>query len=338
MRFEVQQALAGIPTRGAREMRNLESELNAARALHRWLRNAALTAIPVFGLAGCGSDCDRSDFSVAQQFDGGWAVGSEHSAADCAQYCGVGRSDICSGTVVTGCSVQSAATVSCNNHYTYCADTPCGRLPAGLRSRPGDRVQCSPVAAYLARAARLEGAAVFAFRALERELVAHGAPESLVSRAKQAQGDETRHHAAMAGLAGRFGASVLPVQVEEVPIRSLVEIAVENAVEGCVRETWGAAVAAYQGEAARDRSVRRAMRSIAVDEAEHALLGWNVDAWARRRLSRADGAKVDAALAASRDHLLQGANAVAPVLRDLCGLPDAAASSRLLAALGTLWS
>lgn len=111
------------------------------------------------------------------------------------------------------------------------------------------------------------------------------------------------------------------------------------AVEGCVRETFGAAVAAWQGEWAQDRAARRAMRSIAVDEAEHASLGWAVDAWARGVLRSDERARLEVAREAARLRLT--ADAMRPVARELTttlGLPEANASARLLAALSPLWA
>ncbi|GAC1596606.1 MAG: hypothetical protein NVS4B10_05720 [Myxococcales bacterium] len=315
-------------------------ELSAARSLHRWLRRAALSAIPLAGLAGCGSDCHRPDFDTTVPVDGGvpWATGSQHSPAECAPYCGTGRSDTCYALEVTGCVAASPSSVTCGNHYRFCYPGTCGRAPAGLK--PGGRVeQPSLVAAHLADAASLEGAAVFAFQALERELLAHEAPAHLVARARSAQRDEARHHAAMSKLARRSGARVPAVDVEPVGVRSLVEMAVENAVEGCVRETYGAAVAAYQGEWAADRSIRRAMRSIAIDEAEHASLGWAVDAWARSRISPAQLALVEAARQGARAGLVaRTQQPVPPELVATAGIPDAPSAAMLTAALAPLWS
>lgn len=47
-------------------------------------------------------------------------------------------------------------------------------------------------------------------------------------------------------LAARYGATAPRPRVERAPVRSLEDIAVENAVEGCVRETFGALVGAWQ--------------------------------------------------------------------------------------------
>ena len=41
------------------------AELRAARTLHRWLRRAALAAVPIVGLTSCGDDCTYSPYSAA---------------------------------------------------------------------------------------------------------------------------------------------------------------------------------------------------------------------------------------------------------------------------------
>ncbi|MCL2449621.1 MAG: hypothetical protein FWD17_11805 [Polyangiaceae bacterium] len=70
-------------------------------------------------------------------------------------------------------------------------------------------------------------------------------------------------------------------------------MATENAVEGCVYETFGAAVALTQSIQARDGEVRAAMSRIAVDEARHAELTWQVARWAEPRLTPAARARVE---------------------------------------------
>ena len=209
---------------------------------------------------------------------------------------------------------------------------------AALSAIPLTGLACAPRSGCLrtdqiAAAAWLEGAAVYAFDALKRELIAHGAPGSLIERARSAQQGERRHYRTMSALAARFGAAVQPVELEPIGIRPLLDVALENAVEGCVRETWGAAVAAYQGECATDRAVRRAMRSIAEDEAEHAALGWAVDAWARSRLSPEEGERLTAARAKACEDVFAQEDAAL----ELLGLPDAAARTRMFAALRPIW-
>jgi len=322
-------------------MRDVIRQANAARTLHAWLRRVALTAVPLAGLVGCGSDCDLPDYTMPGQVDGGvpWSTGSKHDPSECAPYCGQYTThDVCYHTENTGCTASSQSTVVCNIHYVSCSNSPCGRLPAGLiRSDSGPPRE--GIAAYLSDSAHLEGAAVFAFHALERELRAHGAPSDLIARARSAQRDEARHQVAMSRLAARFGGSEWPVNVKPSGTRPLVDVAAENAAEGCVRETFGAAVAAWQAQWAEDRAVRRAMRAIARDEAEHAALGWAVDGWIRERLPPDAVERVDQARTRALESVRASARKAVPAeLSAVLGLPDARASEHLFSALAPLWS
>ena len=67
--------------------------------------------------------------------------------------------------------------------------------------------------------------------------------------------------------------------------RSLEAMCLENAVEGCVRETFGALVTGWQARTAGDAEVRRALGPISRDELRHAELAWAVDDWAAGRLT-----------------------------------------------------
>jgi hypothetical protein len=53
-------------------------------------------------------------------------------------------------------------------------------------------------------------------------------------------------------------------------VRSLEAIAIENEVEGCVREKYGALLATWQAQYAVDSTVRLAFAKIASDETSHA--------------------------------------------------------------------
>jgi hypothetical protein len=166
-----------------------------------------------------------------------------------------------------------------------------GRRPAGLQ-------RCSPrrapgtVAGFLARMAYLEAASVDAFRHLKRELEAHGAPRDLLVRASRARRDEVEHARVVQALAERVGAVVPSPRVHAGRVRRLEDIAIENAVEGCVHETFGAAVALVQAATAGDRLVRAAMRTIARDELRHADLSWAVAHWLEKRLGAPARARV----------------------------------------------
>jgi hypothetical protein len=69
-------------------------------------------------------------------------------------------------------------------------------------------------------------------------------------------------------------------------------MAIENAVEGCVKETFAAAVALVQAQTAADPEMRTTFRRIAIDELRHAELSWAVARWLDTRLTVADRRQV----------------------------------------------
>ena len=171
-----------------------------------------------------------------------------------------------------------------------------GRRPPGLSPLPS---RIAVGAERLARMAHLEAASVPAFTQLARELAAHGAPERLIAGARRARADEERHAAMVGKLAKNAGARLLALDVRPTPPRPLVELALENAVEGCVRETLGAAVAAEEARRVADPSTARVLREIAVDERRHANLAWAVDEWALPLLTMAERRRVEVARTAA---------------------------------------
>jgi phosphoribosylcarboxyaminoimidazole (NCAIR) mutase len=193
----------------------------------------------------------------------------------------------------------------------------------------------NPIGALFAEAARLEAASIPAFRLLARELSAHRAPAALVRAARSAARDEVRHARATAALARRYRAAPARPTLGNPPRRrSLEAIAIENAVEGCVRETYGALVALWQARRAKDPVVAAAMAPIAADETRHAELAWRVAAWAAPRLSRASRRRVDAARARAFADLRAEATRPVPAAQvALAGLPSAETAARLLEAL-----
>lgn len=210
-----------------------------------------------------------------------------------------------------------------------------GRRPAGFVSgRRKQRLECGPLGRHFAESARLEAASVTAFRVLRSELVAHGAPLRLVRAASRAAREEIRHTQLTSRLARRHGASPSLPAVEKQPIRGLEAIAIENAVEGCVRETFGALTAMWQAKKARDRVIARAMTRIARDESRHAALSWEIAAWALPRLDEASREKVMHARRAAIAQLRQELT-VAPAreLVGAAGLPAAGDALELLSQL-----
>jgi hypothetical protein len=167
-----------------------------------------------------------------------------------------------------------------------------GRRPGGLVEEA--QGQARSAGELLALQAYLEAASVDAFLGLAAEMRAHGAPAQLVRRLRRAAADEVRHAHVTAGLARARGGEPAAPKVAATGVRSLLAIALENAREGCVRETWGAACAVAQGERAEDLEVREAMRAIARDELGHAALSWDLAAWLETRLTAEERAAVGA--------------------------------------------
>lgn len=195
--------------------------------------------------------------------------------------------------ITTGCGVAYACDLDgCSR---FC--TGVGRRPAGLHLP--ELPKGDAVGAWLARAAHLEAASVPAFAQLERELAAHRAPERLLAGARRARLDEQKHAQMMAELARAHGARVPRIDLARTPLRPLDEVALENAVEGCVRESQGALTALVQSRTARDPRLARVLAEVATDEARHGRLAWAVDAWARPRLDPAARARMDAARASA---------------------------------------
>jgi rubrerythrin len=198
------------------------------------------------------------------------------------------------------CGVSTSATgstLACQ--YTQCL----GRRPPGLVAAREEG--SGAIARYLGHAAHLEAASVVAFERLAAELRAHRAPETLVRAARRSARDEVRHARVTGRFAEKAGVHPQSVAVEEAPaLRSLEALAVDNAVEGCVRETFGALVAMHQVARAADPDLQRAMETIARDETRHAELAWALARWldekldvaARERVRRERDAAVEALL------------------------------------------
>jgi hypothetical protein len=166
-----------------------------------------------------------------------------------------------------------------------------GRRPDGLRAV--DAVPTDdPCAAWLAHTAHLEAAAVQAFALLEAELEALGAPARLLSRVRDAAEEETVHAVLVGALARARGVRPAPVVVQRSEPRSVLEIAIENAVEGCVRECWGALCAHWQARQASAADVRAVWQGIARDETEHAQLSRDIARWLDERLDDGERQRV----------------------------------------------
>jgi hypothetical protein len=338
-----------------------------------FFRQAVLLALAV---PACGGKTDVGDVSDGRAPDDAHPLGdsSPSDAAACSPtseyrytcnwaYSFAGDPVTCVGFTSTGTLAQCLAA---------CGDSPDGRAPdyCDVTSDPGGtwtlkcNTQTDPncpvgnggrradyfaalgfdappvgreLGTHFARASCMEASSVEAFRMLRDELVAYGAPKRLVRAARRAIRDEQRHVRQTSALARRFGEEpIAPAVPPPRRLRSLEAMALDNAREGCVRETFSALECAWQAQVAADPVVRATMNRIAQDELRHLALSWDVHAWVMGRLDAAARARVACAqreeIAALRRETKDDPH---PSLVSTAGLPRRAQSAMLLAAIAT---
>jgi len=314
-------------------------------ALSDLLRSIVIAALPVAAV-GCCSDRDveveeQVDAFVAEADDGGVLP-----QAVCVSVCKPPLRETLKQ--VYGCHVTEATdagitAVACDEHVEHCGSifpVAGGRPPLGLRPR-GAIVADDPAGAFFAQMAHVEAAAIDGFVELATALAVHGAPASLVDDARRAADDERRHARVAAAFARRFGAGALPpVEIDAVAAPSLETLALANAREGCVLETYGAVVTQWQSRTAGDRVVRRAFVNIARDELRHAELAFAVARWLHARLDAVARRRVRDLQRATADELARDVDRDSdPRLVAALGLPDRDAALGLVADLrARLWS
>jgi hypothetical protein len=253
------------------------------------------STVPPMACGGCPPAGCQWAFSFVGDPQSCAGFASNGTPAECLAVCGTDPH----GEPPTSCSVSASNGVETLYCYvvgtTYCpAVMNGGRRPAffaalGFGAVPGGR----ELGVHFARAACMEAGSIEAFRLLRDDLVAHGAPVRLVRAASRAMRDEMRHVRQTSALARRFGEE--PVAPRPVPLRArrpFEAVALENAVEGCIRETYSALECAWQAERAADPVVRATMRRIARDEMRHVELSWAVHAWAMGKLDAFARARV----------------------------------------------
>jgi hypothetical protein len=137
-----------------------------------------------------------------------------------------------------------------------------------------------------ARDAASEHASVAAFARFALQLLAVGAPAELLEGAHEAALDEIGHAQVSYALASAYAGEAIgpaPLAMASTGVQtSLVAMAVETFLDGCIAETRAAIVARDKAAAAQDPLVRDVLTQIADDEERHAELAWRTIAWALR--------------------------------------------------------
>ncbi len=258
-------------------------------------------------------------------------AGGVDAGAECQDWCNsvlgmqVGQWQ-CGSSASIGFDAGTAPGVYCTSGL--CSGT--GRPPRGFVPRPVSGP--SALGRELARMAQVEAASVVAFEALHGDLARLGAPPSLLRSVRAAGRDEVRHARRVGREAERLGVAVPLAVVAPIEPRSIERLAIDNAEEGCVRETFGAALNALQAERATDRRLRALMRSLAADELRHAALSWRVAEWLETKLDAAGRARIEEARRSSIAALERELSGPVPADPAL-GTPDGDGQRRLLAAM-----
>ena len=307
------------------------------------VRDALLAVLATVPLTACraATDCDvgREEFVIdealsPEQIDEivtDYDL-ADHEAIPCETACREAYSEV-EGWTAAGVDTCSLSLPSSPNGWGHvkCTGTgydgsacPEGRRPLG-HVEAGDESCASPLGRSLAAIAYLEAASVDAFEQLADALLGWGAPEQLVERCRAAAEDERHHARWFTALAAAYGARVpTPTRIDEVPTTRLA-VAEHNAREGCVLETFAALIAGVRARRAPDPRLRRVFTRVAADEARHAQLAWDLDAWFRTQLSADANARVEAARAETFAQLPARARALARLPAELGTLdqPDA---------------
>lgn len=222
--------------------------------------------------------------------------------------------------------------VSCaGTGYEYICE---GRRPLG-HVEAGDEACSDALGRTLAAMAYLEAASVIAFEQLAAQLRGFAAPCELIERCMIAASEERAHARWLTMLATRRKA-VVPEVTQTQATSSLLDVALHNAVEGCVHETFAALLAAHRERRASSPTLRRVFAKIAVDEAGHAQLAWDIHAWMQTQLAPAQAQAVVEAQQQAFARLPERARELASLPAELGSLTIAEAEALALALHETL--
>ncbi|MCX4246057.1 hypothetical protein [Paraliomyxa miuraensis] len=174
------------------------------------------------------------------------------------------------------------------------------------------------LAAAWADVALAEHASIASFSRFILQLMACGAPASLVTAAHVALGEEIEHarlfFALASGAAGRpLGPGALDVRDALAGSDDLDEIVLATVREGCIAETLSAWRITVAARLAREPALAAALARVAEQELEHAALAWRFVAWALPRASASLRRRIETTLRAPAEHAPRGADLPAEV-------------------------
>ena len=253
--------------------------------------------------------------------------GTDPSTLTCEQVCEATlfvhqpEIDSCSLTLpqaATGATAEVAGRIVCSGKGAVLCE---GRRPLGHVEVPS---HMASLGATLAAMAHLEWASIGAFEELAEQVRALGGSDRDVQRCLDAAQDERNHTRWLTDLAAAHGHGVTQPRAEPGPT-SLLLIALHNAIEGCVHETWAALCAHLRSVRAEDATLRVVLARIAQDETRHAQLAWDLHDFFVGLLTPDDAVQVQRARAKALRDLPRLAAAQAMLPRELGAVPTTVA-------------
>ena len=315
---------------------------------------------------GCATDDDCDAGQICRCAGDSLGLYTQCIAAGCTvdsdcppgEICGLSP-DICApGGFLTACTTP-ADTCDNNDQCTLpgctfnldhwdCANAACGRpfmveaqaVVAPLQARDDwravhavpaiDPTLASRLADHWSKIGQLEHASVAAFAQFVLQLLAVGAPPTLVLAAQRALADEVEHARLCFGLASLYagtGVGPGPLAISGAGMSTDLAALTDAVIrEACIGETLAAFEAREAAAQTEDPVVRATLMKIAEDEARHAELGWQFVQWAV--VGTAAVARARATFAAAVAEVRHG------IERDAAAVP--ASEPRVLRALRAL--
>jgi hypothetical protein len=177
------------------------------------------------------------------------------------------------------------------------------------------------LAEHWTRMGQMEHASIAAFARFSLQLLALGAPSSLVDACTQALADETAHTKLCFRLASAYAGRALgpgPLDVNHsLEATTLVDVVELVIAEGCFGETSATLEALEAAESATDPVVAAAYARIARDEQRHAELAFRFVRWALEQDHQAVAECIARALSGSRSQHSAACDVVVPCLEAL---------------------
>lgn len=234
----------------------------------------------------CGTSYkDTFDVTLSDEEFSEYLVDGELTEETCSDLCLTEVEDSWTENICA-CDYQGAD--EAGNHPVTCdfdSGVVDGRVHASIpklnQSKGQSRLGC-----HFAKAYHAEASAVGAFLQLRKELAFHNAPQKLLDRCFLAAKEEIVHAQVMAKLAKKYKGELPRLDFGTFEPRSLIELAIDNAVEGCIFETFSALKVLQQFHNTDDLLFARTMKQIALDEISHAELAWDIHNYLMTKLSK----------------------------------------------------